>query len=186
MSAVLEVVSPGAMASIQDLGRPGLRRLGVPHAGALEPAGCAWPMPCWAMPKMRRRSNSWPAAGAAGAGVAGADRSGGSFFGGGDRRRRAAPRGLLAQRHPGARRDAALRHAVGWPGRLCRAGRDPRAAAARQRFDLCAPRLGGLDGRLLAPAAQLLATAGSGGEKRLRTPPVDANGSNSRRPRTAG
>ena len=37
MSAVLEVVSPGAMASIQDLGRPGLRRVGVPHAGALEP-----------------------------------------------------------------------------------------------------------------------------------------------------
>jgi hypothetical protein len=37
MNAVLEVVSPGAMASIQDLGRPGLRRVGVPLAGALEP-----------------------------------------------------------------------------------------------------------------------------------------------------
>lgn len=37
MRAVLEVVSPGAMASIQDLGRHGLRRVGVPTAGALEP-----------------------------------------------------------------------------------------------------------------------------------------------------
>lgn len=37
MIAVLEIVSAGAMASIQDLGRPGLRRVGVPRAGALEP-----------------------------------------------------------------------------------------------------------------------------------------------------
>jgi biotin-dependent carboxylase-like uncharacterized protein len=37
MNAILEIVSPGALASIQDLGRPGLRRLGVPLAGALEP-----------------------------------------------------------------------------------------------------------------------------------------------------
>ena len=37
MSAMLEIVSAGAMASIQDLGRPGLRRLGVPRAGALQP-----------------------------------------------------------------------------------------------------------------------------------------------------
>ncbi|WP_291994268.1 biotin-dependent carboxyltransferase family protein [Candidatus Accumulibacter sp. ACC003] len=35
MSAVLEIVSPGAMASIQDLGRNGLRKVGVPRAGAL-------------------------------------------------------------------------------------------------------------------------------------------------------
>ena len=37
MSAILEIVSPGALASIQDLGRPGLRRVGVPRSGALEP-----------------------------------------------------------------------------------------------------------------------------------------------------
>lgn len=36
MSALLEIVSPGAMASIQDLGRVGLRKVGVPRAGALE------------------------------------------------------------------------------------------------------------------------------------------------------
>ncbi|MBL8395902.1 MAG: biotin-dependent carboxyltransferase family protein [Candidatus Accumulibacter sp.] len=37
MSVLLEIVSPGGMASIQDLGRSGLRRVGVPRAGALEP-----------------------------------------------------------------------------------------------------------------------------------------------------
>ena len=36
MSAWLEIMHPGAMASIQDLGRPGFRRFGVPRAGALE------------------------------------------------------------------------------------------------------------------------------------------------------
>lgn len=36
MSAWLEITYPGAMASIQDLGRPGFRRFGVPKAGALE------------------------------------------------------------------------------------------------------------------------------------------------------
>lgn len=33
----LEIVSPGALASIQDLGRHGFRRAGVPRSGALEP-----------------------------------------------------------------------------------------------------------------------------------------------------
>ncbi|KFB67447.1 biotin-dependent carboxyltransferase family protein [Candidatus Accumulibacter vicinus] len=37
MNAFLEIVSPGALASLQDLGRPGFRRLGVPRAGALQP-----------------------------------------------------------------------------------------------------------------------------------------------------
>ena len=36
--AVLEVVSPGALATLQDLGRSGWRRLGVPRCGALDPA----------------------------------------------------------------------------------------------------------------------------------------------------
>lgn len=35
--AALEVVAAGALSSIQDLGRPGLRRLGVPRSGALDP-----------------------------------------------------------------------------------------------------------------------------------------------------
>lgn len=38
MSAVLEIVHPGALATIQDLGRTGWRRFGVPRAGALDPA----------------------------------------------------------------------------------------------------------------------------------------------------
>ena len=36
MSA-LEIRSPGALASIQDIGRRGWRRIGVPWAGALAP-----------------------------------------------------------------------------------------------------------------------------------------------------
>jgi biotin-dependent carboxylase-like uncharacterized protein len=36
MTAWLEVVSPGALATIQDLGRNGWRRFGVPRAGALD------------------------------------------------------------------------------------------------------------------------------------------------------
>lgn len=38
MTATLEIVSPGALATIQDLGRFGWRRAGVPRAGALDPA----------------------------------------------------------------------------------------------------------------------------------------------------
>ncbi len=38
MSATVEVISPGALATIQDLGRPGWRRVGVPGGGALDPA----------------------------------------------------------------------------------------------------------------------------------------------------
>ncbi len=37
MDSWLEIVAPGALASIQDLGRCGLRRVGVPRAGALQP-----------------------------------------------------------------------------------------------------------------------------------------------------
>lgn len=36
-AATLEVVSAGALAALQDLGRPGWRRIGVPRAGALDP-----------------------------------------------------------------------------------------------------------------------------------------------------
>jgi allophanate hydrolase len=37
-AAAVEVVSPGVLASLQDLGRHGYRRYGVPRSGALEPA----------------------------------------------------------------------------------------------------------------------------------------------------
>lgn len=37
-TAALEVAAPGALATIQDLGRPGWRRFGVPRSGALDPA----------------------------------------------------------------------------------------------------------------------------------------------------
>ena len=37
-TATLEVVAPGALATVQDLGRPGWRRFGVPRSGALDPA----------------------------------------------------------------------------------------------------------------------------------------------------
>ncbi len=36
MKATIEIVSPGALASIQDLGRSGWRRFGVPRSGALD------------------------------------------------------------------------------------------------------------------------------------------------------
>lgn len=36
MSAVIEITSPGALATVQDLGRNGWRRFGVPRAGALD------------------------------------------------------------------------------------------------------------------------------------------------------
>jgi 5-oxoprolinase (ATP-hydrolysing) subunit C len=36
--ATLEILSPGALSSIQDLGRHGFRRFGVPRSGALDPA----------------------------------------------------------------------------------------------------------------------------------------------------
>lgn len=38
-AATLEVVSAGALAALQDLGRSGWRRIGVPRAGALDPQG---------------------------------------------------------------------------------------------------------------------------------------------------
>lgn len=37
MSAVVAILSPGALASVQDLGRHGYRRFGVPRAGTLAP-----------------------------------------------------------------------------------------------------------------------------------------------------
>jgi len=39
--AVLEVVSPGLLSAVQDLGRPGLESLGVPSGGAADPLGLA-------------------------------------------------------------------------------------------------------------------------------------------------
>jgi biotin-dependent carboxylase-like uncharacterized protein len=38
MATVIEVVRPGPLATVQDLGRPGMGHLGVPHAGAADAA----------------------------------------------------------------------------------------------------------------------------------------------------
>jgi allophanate hydrolase subunit 2 len=35
---MIEVVRPGPLATVQDLGRPGFAHLGVPHSGAADPA----------------------------------------------------------------------------------------------------------------------------------------------------
>ncbi|HYN70176.1 MAG TPA: biotin-dependent carboxyltransferase family protein [Candidatus Eisenbacteria bacterium] len=40
-TAVLEVISPGLLSTIQDLGRPGLENVGVPIGGAADPVGLA-------------------------------------------------------------------------------------------------------------------------------------------------
>jgi len=40
--AVLRVISPGAGATLQDLGRPGWRRFGVPGGGAMDPPAARW------------------------------------------------------------------------------------------------------------------------------------------------
>src|SRR6476661_1764413 len=37
MTAALRVISPGLMTTLQDLGRPGYQRLGIPVSGALDP-----------------------------------------------------------------------------------------------------------------------------------------------------
>jgi biotin-dependent carboxylase-like uncharacterized protein len=37
MKALVEIISPGGLASLQDLGRRGFRRIGVPSSGALDP-----------------------------------------------------------------------------------------------------------------------------------------------------
>ena len=37
MSGHLRVIAPGLMTTVQDLGRPGYQRLGVPPSGALDP-----------------------------------------------------------------------------------------------------------------------------------------------------
>ena len=37
MTAALRVLSPGLMTTLQDLGRPGFQRLGIPVSGALDP-----------------------------------------------------------------------------------------------------------------------------------------------------
>ena len=36
MTAALRVISPGLMTTLQDLGRPGFQRLGIPVSGALD------------------------------------------------------------------------------------------------------------------------------------------------------
>src|SRR5215470_8733283 len=39
MTGFLRVIAPGLMTTVQDLGRPGFQRLGVPPSGSLDPVG---------------------------------------------------------------------------------------------------------------------------------------------------
>ena len=175
MRAVLEVLSPGAMASIQDLGRSGCRRIGVPSSGALEPG--------WLRLGNALLGNP-PAAPAI------------EFLAGG-----LAVRALqevlqiaLAGHFTAEVLHASGRHRVaGWrsvclaPGETLRCGSP---AAGRVGYlalvDLAAQRhfgsastyaragLGGVDGRLLTPGVRLSVAAGCGGERMLlRRPAVD-------------
>ena len=41
MTAIAEILKPGLMTTIQDLGRPGLRHQGVPLSGAADPVSFA-------------------------------------------------------------------------------------------------------------------------------------------------
>jgi allophanate hydrolase len=172
MSGVLEIVSPGAMASIQDLGRLGLRRLGVPRSGALEPG---WLRLANAL---SGNAESAPAL---------------EFFDGGlsVRALESSVRLALAGHFSvelacfGERRrldswrtvtlalGATLRCgplAASRVGYVAVAGiRVARQLGSASTYARAA--LGGLDGRPLLPGARLLAAEFSGGEKMLRTPP---------------
>ncbi|HCZ14738.1 MAG TPA: biotin-dependent carboxyltransferase family protein [Accumulibacter sp.] len=172
MSAALEIVSPGAMASIQDLGRPGLRRVGVPRAGALEPG--------WL-----RLANALVGNEEAAPAI--------EFFGGGllmralERPVRVALAGHFSATVIAAdeqRRVDSWRSVTLAPGETLRCatlaeGRLGYVALAgisvRRQLGSASTYaragLGGLDGRLLGPGDRLAAAACSGAEKMLKEPP---------------
>lgn len=178
MSAMLEIVSAGAMASIQDLGRPGLRRLGVPRAGALQPD--------WL-----RLANA----------LLGNDEDAPAieFFAGGLSVRALESPLRLALAGPFAavvvaagsrRRLESWRSVTLAPGEVLRcgmpvAGRVGYVALAGIRVarqfgsasTYARAGLGGLDGKLLAPGARIPATACRGGGERCLRPPPAGDGS---------
>lgn len=172
MSAWLEITHPGAMASIQDLGRPGFRRFGVPRAGALE---AGWLRVANAL---LRNDEAAPAI---------------EFFAGGltvrapERPIRVALTGhFVADRMgPGGRARIAswrsvtlaagdsLRCGMVSPGRvgyLAVAGIDLPRQLGSVSTDVRSG-FGGVDGRLLNAGVRLPASVGVGGERMLRSPP---------------
>ncbi len=172
MSASVEIVFPGAMASIQDLGRPGFRRVGVPLAGALEPG---WLRLANAL---LGNAEEAPAIEFLGGGlvVRALDRPvqialAGHFSAAvcalGERRRIDSWRSVTLAPAATLRCGALAATRVGYlalagislPRQLGSASTDARAG------------LGGLEGRLLAVGDRLQLGAGSGREKILRTPP---------------
>ena len=173
LRAVLEVLSPGAMASIQDLGRFGLRRLGVPCSGALEPGWLRLGNALLGNPE------GAPAI---------------EFFAGGLAVRAlhlplqvaiAGPFAAELWHAAGRRRLASWRSVRLAPGETLRCG-SPAAGrvgylalagleVARQLGSASTyvrAGLGGVDGRLLVPGQRLSVAAGSGGERMLRSPPL--------------
>lgn len=176
MSALFEIVSPGAMASIQDLGRHGLRRLGVPCAGALEPGwlrlanallGNAQDAPAieFLVGGLSVRALASPVH------LAFAGHFSAEVVGAGERRRVDSWRSLTLV--PGETLRCGML-AQGRVGYVALAGiRVPRQFGSASTYARAG--LGGVDGRLLAAGARLPAAAYSGGETMLRTlPPLDA------------
>ncbi len=176
MNAVLEVVSPGAMASLQDLGRPGLRRLGVPHAGALEGGWLRLANALAGNPENAPAveflaGGLWVRAGGLPLRLALAGHFSAEVVGSGERRRVDSWRSLTLA--PGDSLRCGM-PVVGRLGYLALAGiRLPQQFGSASTYVRAG--LGGIDGRLLASGARLAGTPCDGGERVLRTPPlVDA------------
>ena len=172
MSAWLEITHPGAMASIQDLGRPGFRRFGVAHAGALETG--------WLRVANALLGNVETAPAI-------------EFFAGGLSVRalelpvRVALTGhFVADRigHGRRGRIASWRSVTLAPGETLRCGMvSPGRVGYLAVAGIDLPRqlgsastdarsgFGGVDGRLLSAGVRLLANAGVGDERMLRNPP---------------
>jgi biotin-dependent carboxylase-like uncharacterized protein len=173
MCAVLEVLSPGAMASIQDFGRSGWRRIGVPRSGALEPGWLRLGNALLGNPEdapaieflaggLAVRALELPLQ------VALAGHFTAELVHAGGRRRLASWRSVCLK--PGeALRCGSL--AAGRVGYLALTGlavvRHFGSASTYARAGL-----GGVDGRLLAPGVRLSVAAGCGGERLLRRPPA--------------
>ncbi|MCM8594463.1 biotin-dependent carboxyltransferase family protein [Accumulibacter sp.] len=171
-AGLLEIVHPGAWASLQDLGRPGLRRIGVPRSGALEPG---WLRLANAL---LGNAEDCPAIEMIGGGlvvralgeplqVALAGRLSAEVGGTGSRRRLPSWRSLtLAPGETlrcvmlsGARVGYLALAGIDVPRRLGSASTCPRAA------------LGGLDGQLLGPGDRIPGALIDGSERRLAAAP---------------
>lgn len=173
MNALLEVISPGAMASVQDLGRPGLRRLGVPRAGALEGGWLRLANALAGNPEdapaieflaggLSVRACRLPLR------VALAGHFSAEIVGAGERRRVSAWRSLTLAPGDSLRCGTPV---VGRVGYLALAGMRVPQQFGSASTDVRAG-LGGIDGRLLASGARLSGTPSGGRERVLRTPPA--------------